>query len=105
MATATRLTVEMIPLTLTAFTMAPAPPFAMAPKIATPIAPAACRVVLRMAEAVPLLEQRVQSDAEQAAVATHRVRLGLFTYHQDPTQTPGASGSGDAVPRRLPKGK
>lgn len=58
-----------------------------------------------MAEAVPLLEQRVQSDAEQAAVATHRVRLGLFTYHQDPTQTPGASGSGDAVPRRLPKGK
>ena len=36
-----------------AFTIAAAPPFAMAPNMATPIAPAAWREVFKTAEAVP----------------------------------------------------
>jgi len=50
---------------LTAEVIAPAPPLAIAPNIATPIAPAACRVVLRTAEAVPL---RVFSTQERMPV-------------------------------------
>lgn len=36
-----------------------------------------------MTEAVPLLEARVQADARHPAEATKRVRLGLFTFHED----------------------
>lgn len=58
-----------------------------------------------VAEAVPLLEERVQSDALQSEPALRRVRLGLFSYQEDPAQTPATSTATDAVPRRLPKGK
>lgn len=56
-------------------------------------------------EAVPLLEQRIDEDAQSPELATRRVRLGLFTYHQDSAQTEPETGSAGVVPRRLPSGK
>lgn len=49
-----------------------------------------------LSEAVPLLESRIEEDALAGADATRRVRLGLFTYHDEvrasptvaPTQAP-----------------
>ncbi|MEY4766000.1 MAG: hypothetical protein RI907_2673, partial [Pseudomonadota bacterium] len=63
-----------------------------------------------MAEAVPLLEAGLrdaaaQREQGQAPEVTHRVRLGLFTYH-DPGETPASETSvqdGGAVRRRAAK--
>jgi hypothetical protein len=47
-------------------------------------------------EAVPLLEQRIQTDAQEPERAQRRVRLGLFTFQDQvvPTQHPGATPPG-----------
>lgn len=58
-----------------------------------------------MTEAVPLLERRIEADAKQAESATRRVRLGLFTFHEDLAQTKPETGEAGATPRRLPSGK
>jgi Family of unknown function (DUF6502) len=62
-----------------------------------------------MAEAVPLLETSLRDAAAarvpgEPALATHRVRLGLFTFH-DPGDAPASAKpvrQGGAVRRRLP---
>jgi hypothetical protein len=38
---------------------------------------------LLLSEAVPLLDKRIKEDARVADGAHNRVRLGLFTYHED----------------------
>lgn len=58
-----------------------------------------------MADAVPLLERRIEADAKAPEQATHRVRLGLFTFHEDLAQTEPETGDAGQVPRRLPSGK
>lgn len=58
-----------------------------------------------MTEAVPLLERRIEADTKQAESATRRVRLGLFTFHEDLAQTKPETGEAGATPRRLPSGK
>lgn len=58
-----------------------------------------------MTEAVPLLERRIEADAKQAESATRRVRLGLFTFHEDLARTKPETGEAGATPRRLPSGK
>lgn len=58
-----------------------------------------------MTEAVPLLERRIEADAKAPEDATRRVRLGLFTFHEDLAQTEPETGDAEATPRRLPSGK
>lgn len=58
-----------------------------------------------MAEAVPLLERRIEADAQAPEQATQRVRLGLFTFHDDTAQTEPETGDAGVTPRRLPSGK
>lgn len=58
-----------------------------------------------MTEAVPLLERRIEVDANKPEAATHRVRIGLFTFHEDSAQTEHETGNSSSTPRRLPSGK
>ncbi|MBI2732529.1 MAG: hypothetical protein HYX44_04230 [Aquabacterium sp.] len=58
-----------------------------------------------MTEALPLLERRIEADAGQPESASHRVRLGLFTFHEDTAQAGPETGEAGGAPRRLPSGK
>lgn len=58
-----------------------------------------------LSEAVPLLEQRRQDDAPLGEAARRRVRLGLFTFHDDTAaaeadEANGANGSQGMAPVR-----
>lgn len=58
-----------------------------------------------MAEAVPMMTQCLETDAATPEQARQRVRLGLFTYHEDTGDTMPVIQQVGAVPRRLPRGK
>lgn len=47
-----------------------------------------------LSEAVPLLENRIEEDALSGGTAHRRVRLGLFTYHEDTAASPAADAEG-----------
>lgn len=47
-----------------------------------------------LSEAVPLLENRIEEDALSGGTAHRRVRLGLFTYHEDTAAPPAADAEG-----------
>jgi hypothetical protein len=51
-------------------------------------------------EAVPLLEQRIEADAQAPEQASRRVRLGLFTFHDQavPSKHPGEAAASAAPP-------
>ena len=53
-----------------------------------------------LSEAVPLLESRIEEDALAGSDAQRRVRLGLFTYHDDIAahEAGGADGEASATP-------
>jgi hypothetical protein len=53
-------------------------------------------------EAVPLLAQRVEEDAQSPDEATRRVRLGLFTFHENTVRTEHDADAGSTGTRRAP---
>ncbi|WP_290871247.1 DUF6502 family protein [Aquabacterium sp.] len=55
-----------------------------------------------LAEAVPLLESRIEADATQPETARRRVRMGLFTFHADDAP-PSSPDHDEAVPVRKPR--
>lgn len=57
-----------------------------------------------LSEAVPLLENRIEEDALAGGTVRSRVRLGLFTYHEDTAaahagQADGVDGAAPASPK------
>jgi len=54
-----------------------------------------------LSEAVPLLESRIEADAQAGHADRRRVRLGLFTYHEDTAahEAAGAHAPAHAVPQ------
>lgn len=56
-----------------------------------------------LSEAVPLLENRIEEDALASVQARRRVRLGLFTYHEDTVAHEAGSADGAAPAAPKPK--
>lgn len=56
-----------------------------------------------LSEAVPLLENRIEEDALAGKPARRRVRLGLFTYHEDTAAHEAAGAHGAAKATSKPK--
>lgn len=56
-----------------------------------------------LSEAVPLLENRIEEDALAGLQARRRVRLGLFTYHEDTAAHEAGGADGAAKAASKPK--